>query len=98
LRTDGQGRYSFKSVLPGSYATGNAVYGTRTPHIHFDVSGKTERKVTQMFFPDQPLNEKDHVYGEAFTAKDTVLAKRVPLGAEMDAGALAFAWDLVIRG
>ena len=86
-----------KSVKPGEYPTGSERYGSRTPHIHFDVVGKRQRKITQMFFPDEPLNEKDYVLTTA-PRQDGLIARRVPLSGEMESGALAFSWDLVIRG
>ena len=31
----------------------------RPAHIHFDVAGKINRLVTQMYFPGDPLNDDD---------------------------------------
>lgn len=53
-----EGGFRFKTVMPGAYpASGSWV---RPPHIHFKVS-KTGYKelITQMYFPDQPLNDLD---------------------------------------
>ncbi len=61
--TDAEGRYRFKTVKPAAYPVLFLVDTMRTPHIHFEVSGKMDRLVTQMFFPDEPLNEKDGSYG-----------------------------------
>jgi len=55
-----QGGFRFKTVMPGAYpASANWL---RPPHIHFKVS-KTGYKelITQMYFPDQPLNELDRL-------------------------------------
>ncbi|MCU0881617.1 MAG: protocatechuate 3,4-dioxygenase [Hyphomonadaceae bacterium] len=54
LRTDGQGRFRIRTVMPGPY-------GNRAPHIHFDVIGRQRRLITQMMFPDHPLNATDNV-------------------------------------
>jgi protocatechuate 3,4-dioxygenase beta subunit len=54
LRADGQGRFRFRTVMPGPY-------GQRAPHIHFDVAGRKRRLITQMLFPDHPLNATDNV-------------------------------------
>jgi protocatechuate 3,4-dioxygenase beta subunit len=51
------GTYWLRTVKPGSYA---ALDGwTRAPHVHFEVHGRFERLVTQMYFPAEPLNETD---------------------------------------
>jgi protocatechuate 3,4-dioxygenase beta subunit len=51
------GAYRLRTVKPGSYA---ALDGwTRAPHVHFEVHGRSERLVTQMYFPAEPLNETD---------------------------------------
>lgn len=48
--TDEQGRYIFKSILPGEYGPGNSQ--NRRRHIHFKVLRKngTEALTTQMYF------------------------------------------------
>lgn len=52
------GAFKFKSIYPGTYPAADD--WTRPPHIHFKVSklGYVEL-VTQMYFPDEPLNDKD---------------------------------------
>jgi protocatechuate 3,4-dioxygenase beta subunit len=51
------GTYRLRTVKPGSYA---ALDGwTRAPHVHFEVHGRFERLVTQMYFLGEPLNETD---------------------------------------
>jgi protocatechuate 3,4-dioxygenase, beta subunit len=86
--TDAEGRYRFKTVKPGPYpiAAGGPV---RTPHIHFDVQGRTDRLITQMYFPDEALNASDFVLAEV-DDKPSVIAKRA-------AGAAAtMLWDIVL--
>lgn len=59
-RTDGEGRYRFKTIKPGPYPV---IPGwSRAPHIHFQLTGRTDRYITQMWFPDQPLNGQDRLY------------------------------------
>lgn len=85
LVADGEGRYRFRTIRPGAYEQ-------RTPHIHFDVSGRAQRVITQMYFPGEPMNASDS------------LLTRVPAGPYRDgliARALegevpAFAWDIVL--
>jgi protocatechuate 3,4-dioxygenase, beta subunit len=55
--TDGDGHYSFVTIKPGAYPWGNHPNAWRPAHIHFSVFGRafTERLVTQMYFPGDPL-------------------------------------------
>lgn len=54
------GGFRFKTIMPGTYPA--STDWTRPPHIHFKVSkrGYVEL-ITQMYFPDHPLNEDDHL-------------------------------------
>jgi len=54
------GGFRFKTVMPGSYPAANN--WIRPPHIHYKVSklGYVEL-ITQMYFPDHPLNAKDRL-------------------------------------
>src|SRR6266481_4808917 len=55
--TDAEGRYRFKTIKPGAYpATANWM---RPAHIHFQVSGRQDKIVTQMYFEDDPYNKID---------------------------------------
>lgn len=50
IRTDDEGFYEFKTVVPKGYGEGT---GYRPPHIHFKVHVDGEELVTsQMFFPE----------------------------------------------
>jgi protocatechuate 3,4-dioxygenase beta subunit len=52
------GEFRFKTIIPGAYpASGSWM---RPPHIHFKVTKKGYVDlVTQMYFPEQPLNQVD---------------------------------------
>jgi protocatechuate 3,4-dioxygenase beta subunit len=55
LTTDSEGRYQFKTIKPGAYPAGpNRM---RPAHIHFQVTGRQDRLVTQMYFEDDPYTE-----------------------------------------
>src|SRR6195256_595304 len=57
LTTDNDGRYRFKTIKPAAYPAGpNRM---RPAHIHFQVSGRQDKIVTQMYFEDDPYNEAD---------------------------------------
>jgi Protocatechuate 3,4-dioxygenase beta subunit len=62
--TDDAGRYRFITVKPGSYPWGNHENAWRPAHIHFSVFGRafTQRLVTQMYFPGDPLFEFDPIF------------------------------------
>lgn len=92
LRTDRHGRFKFRSIKPGAYPIGGG--RIRTPHIHVDVTGHSERLTTQMYFPGEELNAKDIVFAYA-DPKESVVARAIdPLSG--DPGALAYAWDIVL--
>ena len=104
LKTDSNGRYHFKTVKPGAYPF--TPTAQRTPHIHFDVTGKDNRLVTQMFFPDEPLNEKDVLFLELrsrfelakvpVSDANAIIAKSLPPPKEIEAGATLLNWDIVL--
>ena len=62
--TDDDGRYRFVTVKPGAYPWGNHPNAWRPQHIHFSLFGRafTERLVTQMYFPGDPLFEFDPIF------------------------------------
>ncbi len=104
IKSDAQGRYRFKTIKPGAYPI-NPTH-LRTPHIHFDVMGKNNRLATQMFFPDEPLNEKDLLFLELRSRfeilkrpsgrADVLIAKSLPPTKEIEAGATLLSWDIVL--
>jgi protocatechuate 3,4-dioxygenase beta subunit len=57
IETDKEGRYSFKTILPGKYPG-------RTPHIHYTIAAKDhETLTTQMYFAQHAKdNDRDGVY------------------------------------
>ena len=98
IKTDNEGRYRFKTIKPGAYPIGPTE--RRTPHIHFDVEGKANRLVSQMFFPDEPLNEKDALFlevrNQSEKAAAAVIAQKLPPAKEIENGATLFGWDIVL--
>jgi protocatechuate 3,4-dioxygenase beta subunit len=61
--TDDDGRYAFTTIKPGAYPWGNHPNAWRPAHIHFSLFGRafTERLVTQMYFPGDPLLDHDPI-------------------------------------
>jgi protocatechuate 3,4-dioxygenase beta subunit len=62
--TDAEGRYRFVSVKPGAYPWRNHPNAWRPAHIHLSVFGRafTDRLVTQMYFPGDPLMDFDPIF------------------------------------
>ena len=62
--TDADGRYRFTTIKPGAYPWGNHHNAWRPAHIHFSLFGQafTQRLVTQMYFPDDPLFFQDPIF------------------------------------
>jgi protocatechuate 3,4-dioxygenase beta subunit len=95
LLTDGDGRYTVKTIKPGAYIARRDINWWRPPHVHFSVVGSGVRLVTQMYFPGDPLNEKDYIF--LIVPEDErgrVIGKPQPLCE----GHRAFAFDIVLRG
>ena len=93
--TDAEGRYRFKTVKPAAYP--GLLAGMRTPHIHFDVSGKIDRAVTQMFFPNEPLNAQDRSFQSLSAVyKEAATAKILPPTKELEADSVVAVWDIVL--
>jgi protocatechuate 3,4-dioxygenase beta subunit len=92
--TDAEGRYRFKTIKPGAYPATST--WTRPPHIHFEVTGKAERLTTQMYFPGEPLNDKDLLLLGVRYNRDGVIARIVPPTAGLEKDSLLATWDIVL--
>ena len=99
--TDGEGRYRFVTVQPGSYPWGNHYNAWRPAHIHFSLFGRafTSRLVTQMYFPGDPLFDLDPIYQSVRDPKARErLISRFDIETTEPAWALGYTWDIVLRG
>ena len=99
--TDDQGRYEFVTIKPGAYPWGNHTNAWRPAHIHFSLFGRafTQRLVTQMYFPDDPLFFQDPIFNAIPDpqARQRMIS-RFDLGRTQPNWALAFEFDIVLRG
>ena len=98
--TDEQGRYRFTTIQPGAYPWGNHHNAWRPALIHFSLFGRafTQRLVTQMYFPGDPLLPYDPIFNSIpDKARDRLIA-RFDLDQTQPDWALAFEFDLVLRG
>src|SRR5581483_6793695 len=57
------GMVELRTIKPGAYPVPDSGGWWRPPHVHFSVWGRAwlSRLVTQMFFPGEPLNERDAI-------------------------------------
>jgi protocatechuate 3,4-dioxygenase beta subunit len=91
LDTDAAGEYRFVTVKPGAYPGGRR--GVRTPHIHFDLSGRIDRLVAQMYFPEESLNAAD-----ALLSTNIRPAMVIAASAGVTASSIPrYRWDMIVR-
>src|SRR5687768_116805 len=100
VMTDDQGRYEFLTIRPGAYPWRNHDNAWRPAHIHFSLFGWafTQRLVTQMYFPDDPLFFQDPIFNSIPEAARHLAISRFDYERTQDNWALAFQWDIVLRG
>jgi len=97
--TDGEGRYRFVTVKPGPYPWGNHENAWRPAHIHFSVFGRlfTQRLVTQMYFPGDPLFPYDPIFNAIRDpASRALLVSRFDIDETRPEWALAYEWNIVL--
>jgi protocatechuate 3,4-dioxygenase beta subunit len=89
LAADDGGMMDIVTVKPGSYPSGRRM---RTPHLHWRISTSGADLTTQMYFPGEPLNERDQVLDRLADPR-SVIARS---GYADEPGAQAFLWDVVL--
>jgi protocatechuate 3,4-dioxygenase, beta subunit len=97
--TDAEGRYRFVTVKPGAYPWANHENAWRPAHIHFSVFGRmfTQRLVTQMYFPGDPLFDYDPIFQAVRDPRAReLLVARFDLDVTRPDWALGYAWDIVL--
>jgi protocatechuate 3,4-dioxygenase, beta subunit len=97
--TDDEGGYRFVTIKPGSYPWGNHENAWRPAHIHFSVFGRqfTQRLVTQMYFPGDPLFAYDPIINSVRDPKSrALLVSRFDIEETQPEWALAYEWDVVL--
>jgi protocatechuate 3,4-dioxygenase beta subunit len=94
LATDADGRYRIKTIKPGAYPDDSGTL--RAPHIHFQVTGRVNRLVTQLYFAGEPLNDNDRYLVSAAGNRGRLIVdlNAVPGDAEK---ALSASWDIVLH-
>jgi protocatechuate 3,4-dioxygenase, beta subunit len=97
--TDDEGRYRFVTVKPGAYPWGNHENAWRPAHIHFSVFGRafTQRLVTQMYFPGDPLFPYDPIFNSVRDPRSrALLVADFDIAATEPEWALGYRWDIVL--
>ena len=97
--TDDEGNYRFVTIKPGAYPWGNHENAWRPAHIHFSLFGRafTERLVTQMYFPGDPLFAYDPIFNAVRDPNArALLISRFDLSTTEPDWALGYRWDIVL--
>ncbi|MFI9030508.1 protocatechuate 3,4-dioxygenase subunit beta [Streptomyces sp. NPDC053560] len=99
--TGDDGSYSFTTVKPGAYPWRNHENAWRPAHIHFSLFGNafTQRLVTQMYFPNDPLFQYDPILR---SVTDETARQRLIATYDHDLSqpefSLGYRWDIVLDG
>jgi protocatechuate 3,4-dioxygenase beta subunit len=99
--TDDDGRYRFVTIKPGAYPWGNHPNAWRPAHIHLSLFGRafSDRLVTQMYFPGDPLFAYDPIFR---SVRDPAARERLISSFDLDTTepewALAYRFDVVLGG
>ena len=99
--TDDQGGFRFVTVQPGAYPWKNHPNAWRPAHIHFSLFGRAfaQRLITQMYFPGDPLFEFDPIFNSIRDQRARErLVSSFDLSETVPEWALAYRWDIVLRG
>jgi protocatechuate 3,4-dioxygenase beta subunit len=94
VTTDDEGKYRFKTIKPAAYP----VMGTdmiRPAHIHFDIMGRFDRIVTQMYFEGDPYNQKDR-FLNSIPRPERLIAKSGAMPTDAEPGSQIAVFDILL--
>ena len=77
-KTNSNGDYKFKTILPGAYPWGNHKNAWRPKHVHFSIISEniSNRLCTQMYFPNDFLLNYDPIFNSiAKKYRNSLIAK-----------------------
>jgi protocatechuate 3,4-dioxygenase beta subunit len=102
LAADDAGVVELRTIKPAAYPVpDDPRRWWRPPHVHFSVWGRVwlSRLVTQMFFPGEPLNDRDAILNAIADpeARSRCIARLAP-PAQGPKNALVYEYQLVVRG
>jgi protocatechuate 3,4-dioxygenase, beta subunit len=99
--TAADGTYRFLTIKPGPYPWRNHENAWRPAHIHFSIFGTafTQRLVTQMYFPGDPLFGLDPIY-QSIVDRDVRQRLIATYDHELTEPeyATGYRWDIVVAG
>ncbi len=99
--TDDEGHYRFTTIKPGPYPWRNHSNAWRPAHIHLSLFGRafTQRLVTQMYFPGDPLFYQDPIFNGV---RDEAARKRMISSYDhattVEEWATGYRFDIVLGG
>jgi protocatechuate 3,4-dioxygenase, beta subunit len=99
--TNDNGEYFFTTIKPGPYPWKNHINAWRPAHIHFSIFGNgfTQRIVTQMYFPGDPLFALDPIYNTIRSQKDRDrLVGTYNHDLTVPEFSMGYEWDIVVDG
>jgi protocatechuate 3,4-dioxygenase beta subunit len=97
--TGPDGTYRFTTIKPGPYPWRNHDNAWRPAHIHFSVFGRafTQRLITQMYFPGDPLFDLDPIYQSIVDPKAReLLVARYDHDVTEPEEHTGYRWDIVL--
>ncbi len=99
--TDENGAYAFTTIRPGPYPWKNHRNAWRPAHIHFSLFGTdfTQRLITQMYFPGDPLFPLDPILQSIV---DPAVRARLVASFDQEVAepewCTGYRWDIVLTG
>jgi protocatechuate 3,4-dioxygenase beta subunit len=99
--TGPDGTYRFTTIKPGPYPWRNHANAWRPAHIHFSLFGSefTQRMITQMYFPGDPLFPIDPIFQSIVDpkARERLIAA-YDHSVTMPEVSTGYRWDIVLTG
>jgi protocatechuate 3,4-dioxygenase beta subunit len=94
--TEQDGRYLFKTIIPGQYPAGPD--WIRPSHVHFKIHKQGfQELITQMYFEGDPYLEKDRIFNAIPPAeRERLVVKLQPPGQKFEPGSQACHFDLTL--
>jgi protocatechuate 3,4-dioxygenase beta subunit len=99
--TGPDGSYRFTTIKPGPYPWRNHLNAWRPAHIHFSLFGTyfTQRLITQMYFPGDPLFDLDPIYQSIVDPRArAVLVASYDHDLTQPEWSTGYRWDIVLTG
>lgn len=93
ITTDDNGRYELLTIKPGAYPTGPTTI--RPSHIHFEVLGKRERLITQLYFKGDPHHDKDR-WLQSSARPETIVMPILPAAPGLSSDERRVVFDIVL--